>query len=73
MKSLHREKEKTVLFNKSLRRIFILAFIATVLISVNVAADQVITNGLVSYWSFNEGSIVGKTVKDVIWGQSWNH
>ena len=65
MKSLHSEKEETVLFNKILRRIFILAFITTVLISVNVAADQVITDGLVSYWSFNEGSIVGKTVKDV--------
>ena len=32
-------EEETVLFNKFLRRIFILAFIATVLISVNVAAD----------------------------------
>ena len=56
MKSLHSEKEETVLFNKILRRIFILAFIAIVLISVNVAADQVITDGLVSYWAFNEGS-----------------
>ena len=45
---------------------FVLAVIATVLMATNVAlARQAITDGLVSYWSFNKDSVAGKTVEDI--------
>ena len=45
---------------------FVLAIIATVLMAINVAqARQAVTDGLVSYWSFNKDSVTGKTVADI--------
>jgi hypothetical protein len=45
---------------------FILAVMATVLTATNVAqARQAITDGLISYWSFNKADVDGKTVKDI--------
>lgn len=35
--------------------------------SLNTAPASIITDGLVSYWTFDKGSIVNKNVKDV-WG-----
>ena len=37
--------------------------------SLNVASASVVTDGLVSYWTFDKGSIVNKNVKDV-WGDN---
>ena len=54
------------MINRTLRQMFVLAVIATVLMAINVAhARQAITDGLVSYWSFNKDSIADKTVKDI--------
>jgi hypothetical protein len=50
----------------TLRQMFILAVMATVLTATNVAqARQAITDGLISYWSFNKADVDGKTVKDI--------
>ena len=54
------------MINRTLRQIFVLAVITTVLMATNTAqARQAITDGLVSYWSFNKASVEGKTVKDI--------
>ena len=37
--------------------------------SLNTAPASIVTNGLVSYWTFDKGSIVNKNVKDV-WGDN---
>ena len=43
------------MINRTLRQIFVLAVITTVLMATNTAqARQAITDGLVSYWSFNK-------------------
>jgi hypothetical protein len=52
------------MINKTLRHIFILTVMATVLTATNVAQARVITDGLVSYWSFDKGGVAGNTVKD---------
>ena len=54
------------MFNKVLT---ILAVIATVFMYANMPKAQVVTEGLISYWTFDEADITGKTVKDV-WGNS---
>ena len=54
------------MINRTPRQMFVLAVIATVIMATNLAeARQAITDGLVSYWSFNKDSIAGKTVKDI--------
>ena len=54
------------MINRTLGQMFVLAVITTVLTATNVAqARQAITDGLISYWSFNKASVEGKTVKDV--------
>ena len=54
------------MINRTLRQTFVLAIIATVLMATNSAeARQAITDGLVSYWSFNKDTVTGKTVKDI--------
>jgi hypothetical protein len=45
--------------------IWVLVFIGTFFLSALVAKAQIVTNGLVSYWSFDKKDIEGKTVKDV--------
>ena len=50
--------------NKILTIVFVL-FI--VLMYANMAKAQIVENGLISYWAFDEDTIEGKTVKDV-WG-----
>ena len=37
--------------------------------SLNIATASIVTDGLVSYWSFDKGYITNKTVKDV-WGDN---
>ena len=54
------------MINKTSRQMFALAIIVTILMATNVAqARQAITDGLVSYWSFNKDSVAGETVKDI--------
>ena len=54
------------MMNRAPRHMFVLAVIATVIMATNLAeARQAITDGLVSYWSFNKDSIADKTVKDI--------
>lgn len=49
-----------------LRLMFVLSTIATVLTATNIAqAQQAITDGLISYWSFNQNTVVDKTINDV--------
>ena len=44
-----------------------MAIIGVVLMATNTAhARQAITDGLVSYWSFNKDSVAGKTVQDIV-------
>jgi len=58
------------MFNKTLIAAFVLAVIATVFIYANIAkADDVVTDGLVSYWTFDRIDITGKTAEDV-WGDN---
>ena len=54
------------MINRTLRQMFILAVIVTILMVTNIAqARQAITDELVSYWSFNKAEVDGKTVKDI--------
>lgn len=52
------------MFNKILTIAFALALV-TVFIYVNIAKAQIVTEGLVSYWSFDRDTIEGKTVEDI--------
>ncbi len=52
--------------NRTPRYIFVLTIIINVLLVTNVAlTGEAITDGLVSYWSFNKASVINKTVKDI--------
>ena len=46
-------------------RISMLVLMVVLAWQVNSADGKVVTKDLISYWSFNKGSITGKTVKDV--------
>ena len=49
---------------------YFLAFTASVVLTgLNLAAGTVVTDGLVSYWTFDEKDIAEKTTKDV-WGKN---
>ena len=54
---------------KNLATIFITMFIVTVFMYANSAKTDMVADGLISYWSFDENTIKGKTVKD-IWGEN---
>ena len=56
------------MFNKMLSIAIVLA-IALAFMCVNMAKAQVVTDGLVSYWSFDKATITGETAKDV-WGSN---
>ena len=48
------------MINRIPRQMFVIAIVATVLMATNMAqARQAITDGLVSYWSFNKDSVAG--------------
>ena len=54
------------MINSTPRQILVIAIVATVLMATNMAqARQAVTDGLVSYWSFNKDTVTGKTVKDI--------
>jgi hypothetical protein len=48
---------------------FTLMVLAALLWQTNTAKSQVVTDGLVSYWTFDNADMEGKTVKDV-WGEN---
>lgn len=51
---------------KLLRLMFVFFVLLTVLTTTNIVqAQQAITDGLISYWSFNQNTVADKTVKDV--------
>ena len=51
------------MFNKML--VIVFAVMATVFMCANMAKAQVVTKGLVSYWTFDKADVDGNTVKDV--------
>ena len=54
------------MINRTPRNMFVTAIITVVLMATNAAhARQAVTDGLVSYWSFNKDSIAAKTVEDI--------
>ena len=57
------------MYNKILTITSVLTTIATFFVYANVAKAQFVTEGLVSYWSFEAETIEGKTVRDV-WGKN---
>ena len=56
------------MFNKLLIIVIALS-IVLVFMCANMAKAQVVTDGLVSYWSFDENTVGGGTVEDV-WGEN---
>ncbi len=56
------------MFNKVLSLTFTLVIVLTFMCA-NMANAQFVTEGLVSYWTFNKASMQGETVKDV-WGEN---
>ena len=57
------------MYNKILTVASVLTTIVTFFVYANVAKAQFVTEGLVSYWSFEAETIEGKTVRDV-WGKN---
>ncbi|MBM3238854.1 LamG domain-containing protein [Candidatus Poribacteria bacterium] len=53
---------------KNLGTFLALVSIVTIFMYANVAKADIVTDGLISYWSLDKGDIDGKTVKDV-WGK----
>ncbi len=53
---------------KSLTRLYVLTFIAVMIVCGNVVRADVVTDGLVGYWSMDAADIDGKTVKDPVGG-----
>ncbi len=55
------------MINRTLGQIIVIAIVGVVLMATSIGhARQAITDGLVSYWSFNEDVVAGKTVKDIV-------
>lgn len=59
-------KREAKMFKKTLAVIFAFAFFIIVLMYANLVEAQVVTDGLISYWTFDKANIDGKTVKDII-------
>ncbi len=51
---------------------FLYIFVISAFICVNFAVAQIVTDGLVSYWTFDKADVDGKTVKDVIGSNDGN-
>ena len=62
------EKGRVKMSSKILTIAFAL-IIAAIFMDANMAKAQVVTNGLISYWTFDSANIKGETVKD-IWGNN---
>lgn len=61
------------MMNRTLICRYVLFIIAIVLCSVNIVhSQQAVTDGLVSFWSFNNNTIADKTVKDIFGNNDGN-
>jgi len=60
------------MFKKALIVTFVLAFATISLMYANLAESQIVTDGLVSYWTFDNADIDGETVKDVVGANDGN-
>ena len=57
------------MFKKIFIAIFALAFIATLVWDIStIAAQTVVTDGLISFWTFDGSDVEGQTVKDIFGG-----
>jgi len=54
------------MFGKALTATLVLTFAATFLMYASMAEAQIVTEGLVSYWTFDEADIDGDIAKDLI-------
>lgn len=54
------------MFRKTITMNYALTLMAILLMCANIAIAQIVTDGLVSYWSFDKADINGETVKDLI-------
>jgi len=54
---------------KNLTHLFILTLMAAIFMNVDGAQADMVTDGLISYWSLDKDTIKGDTVKD-IWGEN---
>lgn len=55
------------MMNRNLRLICVLTVTTTVFIAANITyAQHATTNGLVSFWSFNNNTVADKTVNDIV-------
>ena len=54
------------MFTKPLNALFILLFIMAAGLHVSVTEAQIVEDGLVSYWSFDKGSVKGEQVTDTL-------
>jgi len=57
------------MLSKTLIGVSVLTIMATTFVCVSMAKNEPVTDGLVSYWTFDEADIRGKTAKDV-WGKN---
>ncbi|MGB9595325.1 MAG: hypothetical protein ACPL7B_03505 [Candidatus Poribacteria bacterium] len=51
---------------RNILTIFLYLFAISTFIYSNFAEAQIVTDGLVSYWTFDKGNVDGTTVKDII-------
>ena len=54
------------MFRKAIAVTLTLTFAVVFFMCVNMASAQVVTDGLISYWTFDEVDVEGDTVKDII-------
>ena len=51
------------------RTVLLASVIVTLFANTTIAKIEIVTDGLVSFWSFDESTIVGDTVRD-LWGSN---
>jgi len=67
MTYLNKEK-KTMKPKKNLITIFVVTILVTMFGQTDIAKSQVVTDGLLSYWTFDAADIADETAKDA-WGK----
>ncbi|MFQ6113827.1 MAG: LamG domain-containing protein [bacterium] len=63
------KKEKIMKAKEVLITIFVITVLVTMLWQTDTARSQVVTDGLLSYWTFDKGDIDGETVRDIVGGR----
>ncbi|HEC03940.1 MAG TPA: hypothetical protein ENI81_10430, partial [Phycisphaerales bacterium] len=62
-----KNEEKTMKPGRNAITLLVMAILATMFGQIDVAKSQVVTDGLLSYWTLDAADIDGQTVKDA-WG-----